>query len=462
MTPLSLRRRGRPFRRNLPPTIVLLAGALALAACGGVGGGGGGDGTGGGVTLTTMGFGTPDEVAQARLDAFREEYPDVELEVPEGAFDEQQFLSSVASNDPPDLVYLDREKLGTYAARGALTPLDDCLADVGIDLADYREQAAAQVQYDGQVYGVPEFHSVRVLLLNTDALAAAGLSPDTFSTADWDAVRQAAQAMTVVQGNDLARIGFDPKIPEFLPLWTFANGGQLISDDGSQAMLDSPEAVEALEFTASVVEASGGYSRLQPFRETWDFFGAENQFATDQLGGMPMEDWYLNVLAETSPEAPVVARPFLGRDGQPVSYGTGQAWAVPDGADNVEEACQFMATMTADETWMAAAQAKKDARDAEDLPYTGTWTGKAAVDEQIMTEVYEPTGVAWLDEAVQVVLDLQPEAVALPATPAGAEIKKAWEDAANSVLGGEATPAEALQAAQQEAQEAIDRALEEG
>ena len=50
-------------------------------------------------TLTTMGFGyeTGDEIAQVRVDAFKEAYPDVTLEVGEGAFDEQVFLSSVAA-----------------------------------------------------------------------------------------------------------------------------------------------------------------------------------------------------------------------------------------------------------------------------------------------------------------------------------------------------------------------------
>ena len=43
------------------------------------------------------------------------------------------------------------------------------------------------------------------------------------------------------------------------------------------------------------------YVRGKGLRDSFDFFGAKNQFARDQLGAFPMEDFYLNVLAENSP-----------------------------------------------------------------------------------------------------------------------------------------------------------------
>ena len=93
------------------------------------------------------------------------------------------------------------------------------------------------------------------------------------------------------------------------------------------------------------------------FRDTWDFFGAENQIAADQLAVFPMEQWYLNVLAEVSPDAPITVSAFTDREGNPLTYATGAAWAIPRGAANVEAACAFMATMTEPDTWVAAATA---------------------------------------------------------------------------------------------------------
>src|SRR5215218_7299323 len=90
---------------------------IALAAgCAGVGGsddGGdaGGDGKGSSSSwsgtptgkLTTMGFGGEDEVGQSRVAAFKQAAPDVQVTVNKGDFDAQQFLTALASGNPPDL-----------------------------------------------------------------------------------------------------------------------------------------------------------------------------------------------------------------------------------------------------------------------------------------------------------------------------------------------------------------------
>ena len=445
----------------------LVPGVLAVGlvvSCGGVGGGGDdgdGDTSGGGEvsgSIDTLGFSTEDVIAKSRVKAVEEAYPDLDIKIASGGFDEQQFLTAVASGDPPSLVYLARSDLGTYAARDALEPLDDCVDQQGIDMGLYRDAAVAQVTYGDSVYGIPEFNSVRIVLSNTGALSDAGLPAEGINVADWQALEAATSELSRSSGSDIERIGFDPKIPEFFPLWVAANGGQILSEDGLTAYLDSPEAVEALEYTLGLVEETARWADFKAFRDSWDFFGDNNQFVADQVGAFPMEDWYLDVLADVSPDAPVTASAFQSRSGEPLTYATGNAWAVPKGAPNVEAACAFAATMTSTETWVRAAQASKEDRAKSGGEYLGTWTANEAADEQIFTEVYEPSGVESLDHAVEVVQSVQDVAVSDPPSPAAAEVKKAWEDAILRALEGDQTPAEALAQAQQEATEAIQQA----
>lgn len=440
----------------------LLAGStllFAVSACGGVGGsdGGGSSDSGGGQpsgVVDTMGFSLQDVIASTRVQEVESTYPKLRIKVAEGGFDEQQFLSAVASGEPPSAVYLDREELGTYAARNALMPLDECIESQGIDMGQYRESAVEQVTYDGHVYGIPEFFTTRVVLVNTDAVA----DPQSVDTSDWPQLAALAQRLSQSTDGQLSRIGVDPKIPEFFPLWVHANGGQLISDDGRSANLDSPEAVEALEYTVSLVEQSARWAQFKAFRDTWDFFGDQNQFVADQIGAFPMEDWYFDVLAEVAPKTPVTAVPFKNREGEPITYASGLAWAVPAGAANPEGACAFMKTMTATDTWVAAAEASKEDRKSSGGAYLGTYTANEEADEVIFDEVWEPTGQRNLDEATRLVLSLQDDAFSLPASPAGAQVKKAWEDAVLRALEGEQTPAEALNQAQQEAEDALAQA----
>jgi multiple sugar transport system substrate-binding protein len=447
--------------RRLAALVAVLS--LVVVGCGGVGGGGdekpqtGGSGSVSG-TLTTFGFSLPDEIATTRVDTFKKAYPQVQVKITEGGFDEQQFLSAVASGAPPDLIYLDRETIGTYAARQAIQPLDDCVSKASIDLSQYRPAAVQQVTVDGKVYGIPEFYSVRVMIINNKAVKEAGLSPAAVDTSDWSKLAAMAGKLTATKGGRLQRIGFDPKIPEFLPLWVKANGGAMLSDDGKKAQLNDPKVVEALTTTAGIVKADGGWNKLKGLRDSFDFFGAKNQFAKDQLGAFPMEDWYLNVLAEASPDVDISVTPFKDRQGNPLTFVTGSAWAIPKGAKNPDAACRFAKTMTEASTWVAAAKARAAARAKKKLPFTGLYSGNKVADEQVFGQVYKPSGDAKFDDAVQTVLGVQDVAFATPPSPAGAEFQKAWQDAVNRVLTGQMEPAAALERAQREAQAALDRA----
>jgi multiple sugar transport system substrate-binding protein len=412
--------------------------------------------------LTNLGFGMGDEIATERLAYFEEMYPDVTLNFTEGALDEQQFLTAVASGTPSDLVYMGREVLSTYAVRGALMPLTDCIAEQEIDMSQYRPVAVEQVTVDGVVYGIPEFYNNIMLIINTAAVEEAGLTLDDIDTSDWDALSALNDQLTAMDGDAVSRIGFDPKLPEFFPLWVEANGSSILSEDGRTAQLNTPEAIEALEFAAGLHEAAGGRANFVAFRDTWDFFGGENQVAADQVGFWPMEQWYMNVLADVSPDAPVAFKPFTDREGNPLSYATGSAWAIPTGSDNVAAACAFMKTVTSPEAWARAAQTRADLRAESGSLNTGVYTGNILADEAIFEGgIVGPIENEAFQNGVDTILSLQENAFGIPANPAGNEFKQAWMDAANRVLNGEQTVEESLNQAQEEAQSALDEAWAE-
>ena len=434
------------MKRILSVSLLVMVGMLGLAQ----------DGVSG--ELSVMGFGLGDEIATVRVNEFKEQYPEVTLNLSEGSLDRQQLLTAVVSGNPPDLIYTNRDDLSTYATRGAIVPLDECVADMDIDLSQYRETALNQVTVGDQVYGIPEFFNTIVLILNNDALAEAGLTPDDVSTADWESLSEVNDQLTKVENGQLERIGFDPKLPGFFPLWVRANGGQLLSDDGRTAMINSPEAVEALEYAVSLLEAAGGNQEATAFRDTWDSFGADNEYAADQIAAKPMEQWYVNVLADASPDVNITVKPFTDRQGNPLTFATGNTWAIPRGAQNPEAACAFMKTMTDPASWAAASQTRADQRAADGQTFTGVYTANKPADDEIFGNIFQPSGNEAFDNAVNVILETQDSAFAIPSNPAGAEFRQAWEDAINRVLNGEQSAQEALDQAQQEAQEALDAA----
>lgn len=410
--------------------------------------------------LTIMGFGLDDEIGQVRYDLAVEAVSGTEVSLAEGGLDMQQFLSAVAAGDVPALIRADRTQIGTLASRGAIVPLDGCMESAGIDPAQFVESALSQVTFEDQVYGIPEFNSVQLTMANSELLEEAGLSIEDVNGSDREAVGRANEQLHQAEGGKVAVIGYDSKLPEFLPLWVRAGGGQMISEDGRTVSLDSPEVVEALEWAVSIYEEQGGFGDVKAFRDSADFFGSGNQFASGTLGAMPMEQWYVNVLNEVSADAPVVFDAVRGTDGEPVAYANGSAWAIPADSGNPAAACTFAATMVDVDSWMAAAEARAEAREADGLQFTGLLTGNKEADTRIREELVQPSGEENWDRAVEAMYEANDHTFAFPANPADADFRTAWQDAVNSVLNGQAEPAEALAEAQEEAQAALDGAWE--
>ncbi|GAA2727836.1 ABC transporter substrate-binding protein [Cellulomonas aerilata] len=407
--------------------------------------------------LSIMGFGAGDEIGEVRLDEAKAAMPDVDVQLVEGDLDIQQFLSAVAAGDPPEIVYANRDQIGTFASRGAIVPLDSCIEGEGIDTSQYRESALNQVTFDDQVYGIPEFNGIIVTMANANLLSAAGLTIEDVNGSDWDAMTAATQAMTVGNGGSLQTIGVDSKLPEFLPLWAKANGVDLLSEDGRTANVNDPKVVEALEWAVDIYDRQGGFSAVKAYRDTADFFGAENQFATNTLGAMPMEHWYINVLNENSPTAPMAFDTVKDREGNTLSYATGSAWAIPADSANPEAACRLMKVITQTDSWLKAAQARVDLRAESGQLFTGLLTGNQDADEQIREMVPADAPEPWIS-AINAMYEANDAAFSLPANPADAEFKTAWQDAVNRVLNGQASAQESLDQGQQEAQDALDEA----
>ena len=448
--------------KHLRLPVLLAAGTLALTACAGVGekeaaGGNSSAGATPSGALNIMGFSGEDEVAQSRITAFKTAFPGVTVKNNKGDFDAQQFLTAVSSGNPPDVVYMPRNLVGTYAAKGAIQPLDDCIKDSGIDTTQYREAAMNEVKLKDKTYGIPEFYTVSVNLISGKALTSAGVAAGDIQTTDWDKLEATTKKLYVAKNGRPARIGYDPKMPDFFPLWAMANGAELVKS-GGEPNLNDPKAVEALQFTIKLINDQGGWSNFKTFRDTFDLFGEKNQFTKDQLAAFPIENWYVNVLLDSRKNGlELQSTPFTNRQGEPISTIGGSAWVVPKGAKNLDAACKWAKTMTSVETWHKAAEARMQTVAKDKSFFTGLFTGNKKADDEIKAKYLKPTGDAGFDQAINNFYDVLDKARALNPSAAGAEIDAAWKNAVGKALGGSATPQAALDQAQAEAKAAFDK-----
>lgn len=409
-----------------------------------------------GKQLDIMGFTTSDEVGKSRVSYARSQDAKLDVQIDQNGFDAQKFATAMAGGTAPAGVYMDRQLLATYANKGFLMPLDECISANQIDTGQYYPDAVKEASYDGHVYGIPDFYTVEAVLINNKVAGKAGLSSADFDTSNWDKLTQTAGKMYKASGNKPTTIGYDPKLPEYLPLWAMANGGSVVDEQGKPTLND-PKVVDALKYAVSLVNAQGGWANFKSFRDTWDFFGAGNEYAKDQLGAMAFEQWYVTVLAGSPASSDLSAVPFKGKDGKPLSMATGAAFAIPKNSPNAGGMCQFMKLATSQGAWSAAGAARDAALKPKNGVFTGLFSANKTANDALQKQYVKPTSNAKLDAVIKVYYDALNTARTLSPSPAGQQIQQAYQQACTDALGGK-DPQAALDAAQTQAMNAYDDA----
>jgi multiple sugar transport system substrate-binding protein len=135
-----------------------------------------------------------------------------------------------------------------------LAPLDDFIAERGIDLKRYPAPFLAAAQYDSGAYGLPVRAHVQLLWYRKDLFDAAGIKPP----ATWEEVSEAGRIIKEANpGIDGITIPYNQKDGQNLMVWynfLWGAGGDLF-DAEMTPIFNSPEGVKATEdFTRYILK----------------------------------------------------------------------------------------------------------------------------------------------------------------------------------------------------------------
>lgn len=242
---------------------------------------------------------SPSETAllESLLYKFSVENPDilVKYEPITGDY-KQSLLTSVAAGTEPDVYYADIFWFQEFARNEVLLPMDDLMASTGTSREDFVPALIDAFTFDGKTYGIPKDFNTLGLFYNKDLFDKAGLD---YPTDDWtwEDLQAAAEALTDTSdpNKPIYGLGVPPDQGRF-PIFAFQNGSGLMTDDFSDTILDSEEAVAAAQFYTDF-KANGSGALPSDVGEGWQgtVFG-KGQFAMVYEGG-----WLIPYLREQFP-----------------------------------------------------------------------------------------------------------------------------------------------------------------
>lgn len=329
--------------RALRAGAVVAAAALLAAACGdGRPNGGGGDevvleGVDDGTTLTMWTRAATEAQSQTLVDAYNASHENqIELTVVP-TDDYQTRVGTAAGNQElPDLFALDVVFAPNFTTAGAYLDITD-----RIDSLDFKDALAPSHLDVGTVddrrYLVPHTLDLSVLFYNKDLYAQAGLDPEKPPTtlAEFAEHARAVDAL----GGDVNGTFFGGNCGGcYVFTWwptIWAEGAEVMNEDGTESLLDSPEAQEVYSTYRGLVEddvVAPGHN--EETGTTW-----VSLFPEGNIGVMPMPSTMLGLMPE---DMNIGVAPIPGLTGGQSTFVGGDSIGISANSEHPNQAWDFL------------------------------------------------------------------------------------------------------------------------
>jgi multiple sugar transport system substrate-binding protein len=242
----------------------------------------------------------------AMLSQYVTEHPEVSITDEQIAWNTfyAKLQAAFVAGNPPDMFVFHAAEIPVFASQGLLMPTDDLFDNNGgpLPAGDFADPAWSMTEYDGQRYGVLLDNHGFGTWTNDDLLTKAGLDPTQPPPTNYADIVAWLQKLTLdANGHNAADPAFDPNNVVqwgYQPDWVhyglqsffYQNGGQIISDDGKTAVINSPENVRAFQ---SYLDLIYKY-HVSPPQAPFVGFNPWTAYAGGQLAVVGSGTWFLN------------------------------------------------------------------------------------------------------------------------------------------------------------------------
>lgn len=286
-----------------------------------------------------------DEVESREMaDEFMAEHPEIKVNLVITEWDtyKNKIMAAISTDNAPQLYTILTTDVAQFAKLGLLSPLDDLGANAGINFDDMLEAALDIASVDSKTYGVPFRHDGSGVWYNVDMLNQVGYSefPKT-----WDELNEMCAKIKeagIVEYAHAWPLGNQPNAATRMVQQLYSLGGDVLSEDESESLLNSPEAVQAL--TNIVETLTNGYA--SPSSLEMDNTVLRDTFGAGKLAFYIGGPFDAATLESEYPELNFASAVIPGVDGMGVTTSNGWTIAMAENTKNKEEAALFLQYLT--------------------------------------------------------------------------------------------------------------------
>lgn len=255
----------------------------------------------------------------------------------------QQLSQGFSSNEPPDLFYLSTDQMQVYAATDSLEPYAESLSNAD----DFYPNLREAFTYDGQFMCAPKDFSTLALIINDGLWADAGLTDDDIPTT-WDELSAVAEQLTT---DGVAGLGYGPEVQR-IGVFMAQAGGAFIADDGTTAVVDSPENAEALQYVKDQM-AAGNFAFSSDLGAGWGGEAFGNGLAAMVIEG----NWIAGAMTNDFPDVEYTVAELPEGPAGPGTIQYTNCWGMATQSDNIPGATSLVEFLTSTESQLRAAEA---------------------------------------------------------------------------------------------------------
>ncbi|GIK75842.1 MAG: hypothetical protein BroJett021_48300 [Chloroflexota bacterium] len=211
-----------------------------------------------------------EELMNQIIARFEEENPGIKVQNLVQPFErrEENLFTALASGDPPEVLMASRAEILRFANDGLITSIDDYVTANNLDLSRFYDSEIGNFYWKDKLYSMPMPTGggvTSLTLVNYDMLRAAGHEDQVPAT--WAELEEMSRAFTELDDKGIVKIGatVGTMASDFFG-WLYCNSGAIYNDDLTRVDFANEQGVQTLEWMVNFTnEINGGVQNVIDF-----------------------------------------------------------------------------------------------------------------------------------------------------------------------------------------------------